>query len=193
MSRSSPRSCASVRRHRDREAHVLGAPDDVAVGEHEAVAGDNNAGADAGAAALDDTFDPDDRGADAIDHCSNCARIRVERPLILWVADRSSADKRHAALSMGGTSKIDDAELGSMRDGVGAADRVEFIEQRADMELGSVNGNAKPARDLFVRCTLSKQRKNLELAWRQRNLAITQSRSGRRMHQGCISGFARTH
>ena len=39
---------------------------------------------------------------------------------------------------------------GGMRDGVGAADRVEFVEQRADMELGGVDGDAKPPGDHLV-------------------------------------------
>ena len=48
------------------------------------------------------------------------------------------------------TSKIDDAEPGGMRNGVCAADRVEFVEQRADMELGGVDRNAKPLGDHLV-------------------------------------------
>jgi hypothetical protein len=60
------------------------------------------------------------------------------------------AGKRRAVLSIGETSKIDDAEPGGMRDGVGAADRVELVEQRADMELGGVDGDAKPAGDHLV-------------------------------------------
>jgi hypothetical protein len=61
----------------------------------------------------------------------------------------SSAGKWRAVLSMEKPSKIDDAEPSGMRDGVGASDRVEFVEQRADMELGGVDGDAKPPIILF--------------------------------------------
>ena len=48
------------------------------------------------------------------------------------------------------TSEVEYAPPRRMGDCVGAAHGVELVQQGADMELGRVNGNAEPARYLFV-------------------------------------------
>src|SRR5262249_1487307 len=58
-----------------------------------------------------------------------------------------------------------------MRDSVGAAGGVELVEQRADMKLDGMDGDAELARDHLVRGALGHQRQHVELAWRQRDVA----------------------
>ena len=50
-----------------------------------------------------------------------------------------------------GISKMDDAAPRRVRDGIGAADGVELVEKRADVELGSMNRYAEPPGDGLVR------------------------------------------
>ena len=174
----------------ERKTHTLGACDDMAVGQHKAVSGNDHTGTDAALSSSLGDLDANDCRTDPADNRSDRSRIGVEWRLILWVADRVfiKGRQRRACWAL----KIEYAEPSRMRDRVGTTNSIELVKQRADVELGGVNRNAESARDLFVRGTLGKQRDNLELPRGQRNLAITQSRFCCRKHQGCISGFART-
>jgi len=90
------------------------------------------------------------------------------------------------------TSKKYHAEPRCMGDGVGAANRVELVEQRAYVELGGVDGDAEPESDGLVRGALRKQRQNLQFARRQRAVAVSRWRCDREKHQGRISALACT-
>jgi hypothetical protein len=51
-------------------------------------------------------------------------------------------------------SEKDDAEPSGVRDDVGAADCVELVDERADVKLGSMDGNAEPAGNYLARGAL---------------------------------------
>lgn len=58
----------------------------------------------------------------------------------------------------GWTSKVDDAEPGGVRDGVGAAHGIKLVEKRTDVELRGVNRYTEPPSDDFVRGSFGEQR-----------------------------------
>jgi len=74
------------------EAHVPRASDDVAVRQHEAVAGDDHARAHC-AASLADAVDADDRGTDVVGDSGDDSRVRVEWRLTLDVDERERAHR----------------------------------------------------------------------------------------------------
>jgi hypothetical protein len=49
------------------------------------------------------------------------------------------------------TSELNDAEASCVRDCVGAASSIEFVEKRTDMKLGRVDRNSEATSDRFVR------------------------------------------
>jgi hypothetical protein len=158
----------------ERKPHALGATDDVAVGQHQPVSGNDHTGAGAAHPSSAEALDADDRRTDPVDDCSDGSRIGVEWRLVLWVADRVAM--RAGYIKHGGTLEIEYAPPRRMGDCFGTTNGIELVEQGADVELGGVNRNAKSARDLFVRGAFRKQRENLELPRGKWNFAITQSR-----------------
>jgi len=78
-----------------RDADPRGAPDHMAVGEHEAVGGDDHAGAGAAVAAAGLDVEPHDRRADAVDHVDDGAGIGIEQRLVLgrdrWHGSRAGS------------------------------------------------------------------------------------------------------
>src|SRR5216684_8315222 len=48
-------------------------------------------------------------------------------------------------------SKMNNAKASCMRDGVGAPDRIELVDQRTYMELGRVDGDAETSSDRLIR------------------------------------------
>jgi len=63
-------------------------------------------------------------------------------------------------------SEKDHAEPSGMRDGAGAADCVELVDERADVKLGGMDGDAEPAGNYLVRRALGEQSQYLEFAGR---------------------------
>ena len=68
------------------EPHALGTPDDVAVGNDEAISCNDYARADAAVPSI--TLDADNGWTDPVGHGGDGARIGIERRFILRVADR---------------------------------------------------------------------------------------------------------
>ena len=68
-------------------------------------------------------------------------------------------------------SKVKDANPCGLRDRVGAADGVEFVEQRRNVIFRGMRRNAKLASDQLVRRALRQQRKHFQLTGRERNVA----------------------
>ena len=68
---------------------MLGAPDDVAVGQDEPVSGDNHAGANAGAPVTSGgTRDADYRRTNPVDYGGDRTRIAIQRRIVPRVAYR---------------------------------------------------------------------------------------------------------
>ena len=57
-----------------------------------------------------------------------------------------------------------------MRHRVGAADRVELVDDRSDVKLGRVDRDREPSRDGLVRRALSEQHEHLKFARGERNV-----------------------
>ena len=59
---------------------------------------------------------------------------------------------------------MENAEPRGVRDGVGATDRIELVQELADVELGRVHRDAEPPGDLLVGRALGDQRQHLDFA-----------------------------
>ena len=65
-----------------------------------------------------------------------------------------------------------------MRHRVGAADRVELVDDRSDVKLGRVDRDREPPRDRLVRRALSEQHEHLQFARGERNVDRCRARGG---------------
>jgi hypothetical protein len=63
---------------------------------------------------------------------------------------------------------MENTEPRGVRDGVGAASRIQLVDELADVELGCVYRDAEPPGDLLVGCALGEQRQHLDFARGQR-------------------------
>jgi hypothetical protein len=72
---------------------------------------------------------------------------------------------------------MENTEPRGVRDGVGATNRIQLVEELADVELGRVHRDAEPPGDLLVGRALSDQCQHLDFARRQR---LIEFRRGRR-------------
>ena len=166
---------------REGEARALRSAHDMAVGQDETVTGNDDAGTDATAVASPSgALNPNDRRPDPVDHGRDRPRIGVERCFLGGMGDRVLGRQSVCGVEHDNTSEMDDAEPCCVRDGVGAADRVKLVDQRADVELGRVDGDAEPAGDHLVRRSLGEQRQHLQFARRQGDLDIRLWRDIRR-------------
>ena len=134
----------------EREAHAPGSPDNVAVGDDEAISCDNHARAHAAMPSiLVGTLDANNGRTHPVGHCGDDPRTSSGTSSCGGLIG-SSSRIRWATLGTEEPSKTDHAEARCMGDCVSATDRVELVEQRANVELGRVDGNAEPPRDRLI-------------------------------------------
>jgi hypothetical protein len=122
----------------------------VAVGNDEAISCDDYARADAAVPSF--TLDADNGWTDPVGHGGDGARIGIERRFILRVADSGLLENTVRDIGQEEPSKL--ITPGRVGDGVSAADGVKLVEQRANVELGRVDGNAESLRDRLIRGSL---------------------------------------
>src|SRR5262245_42912963 len=77
-------------------------------------------------------------------------------------------------------SKMEDTDPRGMRDGIGAADGVELLQQLRDVILGRMRRNPEPTANELVRRALSEERKHLQFPGGERDARFRLDRRRKR-------------